>query len=212
MLKPRTTLRYSQGGLSLIELMIALVAGLLVSGAAVALIVSVMKSNAQTIKATRLTQELRATAELVAREMRRARGVQDPIANLGMPIASMLTDCNVVTPLSTATPPSASCATFGYDCQKDASGTVTGTFKSIGLAAGKVRLLSNTTAVPACPTSSTGTQLSSNIITISSMTITANSADDYTVKLAGRFSNDPSATPLIRTVSQEVRIGSAQVQ
>ena len=41
-----------QRGVSLIELMIAMVAGLIVTGAAVALIVAMIKSNAETIKAT----------------------------------------------------------------------------------------------------------------------------------------------------------------
>jgi Tfp pilus assembly protein PilW len=209
---PRAPFR--QSGVSLIELMIALVAGLLVSGAAVALIVSVMKSNAETMKATRLTQELRTTTEIIAREMRRARSVDDPIANLGMPAASKVTDCNFITPKSTDTPPSASCTTFAYDCEKDASGTVTGTFKAIGVAGGKVRLATGTTSAtaPACPTSATGTILSSNIITINSMTITAQNDNEYTISLAGKFSNDPSSSPLVRNFNQEVRIRSAVVQ
>ena len=69
-------------GFSLIELMVAMVAGLLVSGAAIALIVAMIKSNAETIRATRLTQELRTTAEVIARNLRRARSVTDPIANV----------------------------------------------------------------------------------------------------------------------------------
>jgi Tfp pilus assembly protein PilW len=211
MLTSAPRIHFRQSGVSLIELMIALVAGLLVSGAAIALIVSVMKSNAETMKATRLTQELRTTAEIVAREMRRARSVDDPIANLGMAAASKLTACNTMSPLSTDTPPSASCVTFGYDCQKDATGT-TGTFKAIGLAGGKVRLASSTSAIPACPTTTTGTVLSSNIVTINSMTITAQNDNEYTISLAGKFSNDPSSSPLVRNFTQEVRIRSAAVQ
>lgn len=67
-------------GLSLIELMITLVIGLIVIGAVLGLIVSIMRSNNQTIQATRLTQELRATAAIIGAEIRRSRGVNDPLA------------------------------------------------------------------------------------------------------------------------------------
>jgi prepilin-type N-terminal cleavage/methylation domain-containing protein len=59
-------------GFSLVELMVALVAGLLVSGAAVAFLLSSMKSNGEYVVSTRLTQELRNTLELVTRDLRRA--------------------------------------------------------------------------------------------------------------------------------------------
>jgi type IV pilus assembly protein PilW len=190
-------------GLSLIELMIALVAGLIVSGAALALVVSIMKSNADTIRATRLTQELRTTAEIMARDLRRARGVTDPIVNVGIATASMLKACNAITPVSGA---SASCVTFGYDC----TGATVGTFHAIGVAGGKVRMAASTSAVPACPTAGTGTQLSSDIITITGLNISAFN-DAYTIRLSGRFTNDPSATPLSRSITQEVRVRSAAV-
>jgi len=59
-------------GFSLVELMIALVAGLLVSGATVAFLMSSMKSNGEYVVSTRLTQELRNTMDLVTRDLRRA--------------------------------------------------------------------------------------------------------------------------------------------
>ena len=189
-------------GLSLIELMIALVAGLIVSGAALALVVSIMKSNADTIRATRLTQELRTTAEVMARDLRRARSVADPIANVGIASASMLKACNAITPVSGA---SASCVTFGYDC----TGATAGTFHAIGLVGGKVRLTTSTSGVPACPTAGAGTQLSSDIITVTGLNISAVN-DAYTIRLIGRFTN-PSTTPLSRSITQEVRVRSAAV-
>lgn len=191
-----------QQGLSLVELMIAMVAGLIVSGAALALIISMMKSNAETIKATRLTQELRATAEVVGRDLRRARSVSDPIANVD--VAAPVNSCNAITLTPTASP---TCVVFGYDCTSTG-----GDFKSIGLAGNKIRLLTSTTAAPACPTSTTGTQLSSDAVKINSFTVTAAATGDaYTIQLTGQFANDPSATPLIRSFSQEVRIRSAAV-
>jgi Tfp pilus assembly protein PilW len=198
-------------GLSLVELMVAMVAGLIVAGAAVALIVAILKSNAQTLRATRLTQELRTTAEVIARDLRRSRSVTDPIANVGA--GTLLKDCNSVVP-ATGTGTTATCATFGYDCNANSAGALTtGTFKAIGLAGGKVRIASSAIAIPACPTATTGVQVSSDTITITGLNFTAltTPADGYTVQLTGRFTNDPSATPLTRSITQEVRIRSAAV-
>jgi prepilin-type N-terminal cleavage/methylation domain-containing protein len=207
---PRST---AQQGLSLVELMIALVAGLIVSGAAVALVVSIMKSNADTIRATRLTQELRTTAELISRELSRARGVQDPVANVGTPTAAMVNECSTIT--TTAT-----CIRYGYDCHADSAGAFdSGVFRSIGRVGSTVRMDTSTSAMPACPTASTGVQLSSDSIAITSVSFTpatgvaeANT-NDYTLTLIGKFSNDPSLTsPLKRTITQEVQVKSAAVQ
>jgi len=194
---------HRQRGVSLIEMMIALVAGLVVSGAALALVLATMKSNSETIKATRLTQELRATADVIARDLRRARSVTDPIANVD--VTSSLQTCNTITLSPTATSPK-TCVIYGYDCTSTG-----GDFKAIGFAGNKIRLTTSATAAPSCPTSSTGTQLSSNAVKINSFAISSTSADVYTISLTGQFANDPSATPLIRTFSQIVRIRSAAV-
>lgn len=59
-------------GFSLIELMIALVAGLIVTGAAITFALSSMRSNTDFVRSTRLTQELRVTMDAITRELRRA--------------------------------------------------------------------------------------------------------------------------------------------
>lgn len=71
-----------QRGFTLVEMMVALVVGLIVSGAAAAFVVSIAKANSQDLQVTRLTQELRAVSEVVNREIRRARYVADPLANI----------------------------------------------------------------------------------------------------------------------------------
>jgi Tfp pilus assembly protein PilW len=195
--------RVRMSGVTLIELMVALVAGLIVSGAALALIVAIIKSNADNIRATRLTQELRTTAEIVARDLKRARGINDPIANVGVDSATVLTACNAITPVSGAT---SSCATFAYDCTSAADAT----FRAVALAGGKVRMATSSTGLPACPTASTGTQLSSDALTITKFDVTAD-GDAYTIRLGGRFTNDHATAPLIRYITQEVRIRSAAV-
>lgn len=186
-------------------MMIAIVIGIVVSGAALALVAAVMKSNADTIRATRLTQELRTTAEVVSRDLRRARGVDDPVANVGA--ATVLSTCNAISPASTDPTPSGSCVTYAYDC-----GGTNPTFRAVGLANGKVRLSSSTSATPACPSATGGIQLSSDAVTITGLTFTALNSDGYTIRLTGRFTNDPSSTnPLVRSITQEVRVRSAAV-
>ena len=70
-------------GFSLIELMVAMVVGLIVVGAVLALVVSIMKSNRQTLQSTRLNQEMRATLAVIANDLRRARSVTDPFSDRG---------------------------------------------------------------------------------------------------------------------------------
>ncbi len=70
-------------GFTLVEMMVALVLALLVSAAVLAFIVSLIRSNSETVLSTRLNQELRATMAVVANELRRARAVEDPISSVG---------------------------------------------------------------------------------------------------------------------------------
>src|SRR5688500_19149272 len=74
--------RPNQRGFTLVEMMVALVIGLIVDGAAAAFVASIAKANSQDLQVTRLTQELRSVSEVVNREVRRARYVADPLANI----------------------------------------------------------------------------------------------------------------------------------
>lgn len=77
---PMTThsARGNAAGFTLIELMIAMVLGLIVIGAVLALSLSMIRANSGTIASTRLTQELRATAGLIASELQRAGSATNP--------------------------------------------------------------------------------------------------------------------------------------
>lgn len=194
----------NQRGVSLIELMIALVAGLVVTGAAVALILAIMKSNSETIKGTRLTQELRATADVVAKDLRRARSVRDPIGNID--VTTKVNQCNAITLTTSSVPPN-NCVSYGYDCTAGGNGA----FRSIGWSNFKVRLVSSSTGTAACPPAAGDAQLSSDAVKITRFQVTNPSTDTYTITLVGRFANDSSATPLIRSYSQTVRIRSSAV-
>lgn len=60
------------GGFSLVELMVALVAGMIVVGAVLAFTVSSVKANSEFTKSTRLTQELRNVNDHLLDELKRA--------------------------------------------------------------------------------------------------------------------------------------------
>ena len=121
----------SMGGFSLIELMVALVVGLVVSGAVLAFTLASMKSNSEYILSTRLTQELRNSMDLVTRDLRRAgydetslqyvaTGNATPFSRMQLCNASGA--CNAATATGTvlATAP-ITCAIYAYD--RSPSGT-----------------------------------------------------------------------------------------
>ena len=202
-----------QRGFTMIELMVAVVVGLVVSGAAVLLVASIVKSNSETLRATRLTQELRATTEVIARDLRRARSVSDPITNVDLASASQITGCNAI---NTAT---AGCVQIGYDCDT----TTTGVFRTFGLVGNSVKLVTGTASLVACPTTSTGITISSPAVKITGLTFSpATSNDtgdtDYTITVAGQLvyqpavSNSVTLATLSRSYTQHVRIRAAAVQ
>lgn len=77
-------------GFSLIELMIALAAGLVVVGAVLAFTLSSLRSNADYIGATRLTQELRTTLGFVMDELQRAGYDENALDFVSQPVAGAL--------------------------------------------------------------------------------------------------------------------------
>lgn len=79
------TRRIRPSGFSLIEVMISVALGLILIGSVLTLVVASLQSNADTIRSTRLTQELRTLVEVIGREAERARFMADPLANIGNP-------------------------------------------------------------------------------------------------------------------------------
>jgi prepilin peptidase dependent protein B len=69
MLKAR---RHHQIGVSLIELMIGIVVGMVVVAAVIAIYVSTIRGGNNTLRTARLNQELRATMDIMVRDIRRA--------------------------------------------------------------------------------------------------------------------------------------------
>ena len=66
-----------QSGLSVVELMVGMAVGLFVIAAASALVAGQLTSNRRLLLDTQIQQDLRATADIIAREVRRAGATQD---------------------------------------------------------------------------------------------------------------------------------------
>lgn len=78
-------------GFTLVEMMLALVAGLIVSAAVLSFFMSGMKSSGEYVQATRLSQELRTSMDLITRDLRRAGYDDDGLKYLGVKNTSPFT-------------------------------------------------------------------------------------------------------------------------
>lgn len=101
-----------QQGVSLIEVMISIVAGMIVVGSVIAFTVSTMRANAQNVEATRLSQDIRSSLSLMAGELRRAGWdenavrVVDNLSGYTSPFRGVAVGTSVV---------ANDCVIFGYD-------------------------------------------------------------------------------------------------
>jgi len=195
MLRQYRAARRTTAGFSLIELMIALVVGLIVVGAVLALIVSMIRSNNQTIQATRLTQELRATAMVIASDLKRARGVSDPFAAAKVPIADIDT-------IDTDTP---GCIIYGYQ------GGAGGDYRAVHLNADKKVVLGVSATAAGATCDLAGNVLSSDAVQIDSLTFDPSpfTGRQINITLTGSLANPNSGTDAItRTLTQTVFVRS----
>lgn len=184
-----------QAGVTLIEMMIALVVGLIVTGAVLALVVSIMQSNNETIQSTRLTQELRSLADIMTLEMRRARGLADPLANVGTGGAA--SECDIA-PVASST-----CLRVGYACNVVAG---TGQFRTFSFSNNQLLLGTSTTAPVAC---NAGTALDSNELVLDSVVMTGAADGSVAVALTGHLATDNASTQ--RTLTRTIWPRSAAV-
>ncbi len=113
-------IQHRNRGFTLIELMVALVLGLVVVGGVMAVFMNTYQANAQNIKAVRLNEELRAVMSLMTRDLRRA-GARDlawqpSLLGTANPFAN---NTNWVVSRYDAAVPVSSCAMFAYDGDGD---------------------------------------------------------------------------------------------
>lgn len=145
-------------GFSLVELMIAMVLGLIVIGAVIALVLSMINSNNQTLRATRLTQELRATLAVVANDLKRARSRIDPLTAATQAAGSQIYNVNTGT---------AGCIRYAYE------GGLGGNWRVIRRDSASNRLIIDAdTEQTAATCTSSGQQLGSDQVQITGFTIT----------------------------------------
>ena len=194
-------------GFSLVELMVALVAGLVVVGAVLALVVAIMKSNRQTLQTTRLNQELRATLAVVANDLRRARSVGDPLST------AVAVNGNPYKAVSTAT---AGCAIYAYD------GAIDGPWHVIRLLSGTIVMQGSATRPATCASGGAPMPLGSDQVEITALTFTPTTTSttppdasnesyvrEFTVTITGRLiDQDAELRGISRTMSQAVYVRS----
>lgn len=122
-------------GFSLIELMIAMVAGLIVVGAVLAFTLSSLRSNTDYVQSTRLTQDLRNAIDYVSAELRRAGYDENAMsfysqaAGVSTPATSPFTALLV----SNSAPSTDACLIYAYDRASPSAPGV------VDLSAGEIR-------------------------------------------------------------------------
>jgi Tfp pilus assembly protein PilW len=192
------------GGFSLVELMVALVVGLIVVGAVLALVVAITKSNRQTLQSTRLNQELRATLAMVASDLRRARSVSDPLTT------AKATGGNPYSDIDTST---ADCLHYGYE---DAPGGDWHVVRRV-TSDTPVRLVLFSGASVTCTTSTGGVPLGSKQVEITAFSVTPSTTTTALKKGTRRFDititgqlvdQDAELNSISRTMTQTVYIRS----
>jgi type II secretory pathway component PulJ len=183
-------------GFSLVELLVAMVLGLIVIGAVIALVVAMIQANNQTLRATRLTQELRATLAVVANDFKRARSVTDPLTAATQATGNQLYVVNTTT---------AGCLLYAYQ------GGVGGDWRSIRRDSTTNRLVLTAATTQANATcTSTGVPLGSDQVAITSFTISPSSSSkntrQYDITITGVLASGNEG--ITRTMRQTIFVRS----
>jgi prepilin-type N-terminal cleavage/methylation domain-containing protein len=198
MLKPIPR-RARMAGFSLVELMVASVIGLIVIGAVMALVLSMMRSNRQTLQSTRLNQELRATLAVIASDLKRARGVEDPFTTATAAAG------NIYEQIDTST---AGCIRYAY------AGGAGGEWRSVYRDTTNNRLILTAASAQANATcSSGGVVLGSPQVAVTAFNIqqTVASATNrrYDITISGGLvDSDDQLTSITRTLRQTIFVRS----
>lgn len=209
----------SQQGVSVIELLIAMAAGLLILAATVSTFIVILKSNSENLKVARLNHELRSTMKLVASDIRRAGywslARNDVYQNTNTnPFLSAATDLQVS--------PDNTCILLSYDRNKD------GTLPALNTAGGDKRFgyrvrnqvvqsrpLTHTTLSCNDPDGDWDEVTSSNVVSVTNLNFTLNTVlldvngsatltvRNVHITLTGQLVDEPTIT---RTLTQSVRV------
>jgi len=186
-------------GFTLIELLVAVALGMFVIAAALAFVVQLLRVNSEIVLSTRLHQELRATMALVANDLRRARGIHDPIGAVHQGVAQL--------PFPSVDVSVAGCARYAH-----AEGATQR--RVIRLAGGKVVLVHRSGAGEATCVAD-GTALNTDGIEITALTFTnpGGNARRIDITVTGRLRNAPAylgqdSPAVTRTLRQTIAVRS----
>ena len=112
-------------GFGLVELMVSIVPGLVVSGAAVAFVVSSLDSNTDFVRSARFNQDLRSNMDFVTRELRRAGYDENSMKYIALSASN-----NTTSPFSSIKVVRAeadnSCVIYAYDSKSAGNGSTSG--------------------------------------------------------------------------------------
>ncbi|MBF6022765.1 PilW family protein [Lysobacter niastensis] len=109
-----------QAGFSLVELMVALVAGMIVVGAVLAFALSSIRASSEYVRTTRLTQELRTSLETATDDLRRAGFDEQSLRYVARPPS--FTETSPFSRVFIST--NASCVIYAYDRKDGTDGTL----------------------------------------------------------------------------------------
>ncbi len=126
-------------GFGLIELMVSVVPGLVVSGAAVAFVLSSLSSNTEFVRSARFNQDLRSNMDFVTRELRRAGYDENAMKYIALSASN-----NTTSPFSSIKvvrkEADNGCVIYAYDSKTAGNGTTTGPGR-LDLAGGELRAI-----------------------------------------------------------------------
>ena len=205
-----------QRGVTLIELMVAMVISLIVSTAMVLLMANTIGTSSQTIQMTRLTQEMRTAMQLITRDLRRA--------NYHGNSANCFSNINCspdATKITAIVPTTANCFRFWLDRKGD-GGLDVGMFQRFDR--GGVNVLQMTSADDASNTCGVdwGVALDitdADIVNISTFTINNDDSDCFDISLTdsqivskvrltmtAELQNTPQGIPISKTIADTIYV------
>ena len=200
-------------GFTLVEMMIAVVLGMILIGSTLALVVSTGQANAEAVQSARVTQEMRAISEIVSRELRRARFVDDSIGLIGTGGATVNPYDAIVVSNAGA------CIQYSYQNVSDmgtpndeADDVTVDSFRTLSRVdvdgRGVIYLATDDAASPACDADDAAA-LSSPQVDVTSLIFVANDACTPTAVQATLQAQLVGDADITRTFVDEVRLRNA---
>jgi Tfp pilus assembly protein PilW len=126
-------------GFGVVELMVSIVPGLVVSGAAVAFVLSSLNSNTEFVRTARLNQDLRSNMDFVSRELRRAGYDENALRYIAMSASNNATSPFAAMRVAREATDN-SCVIYAYDSKAPSAAGVGGPGR-IDVAAGEIHAL-----------------------------------------------------------------------